>query len=153
MKKTRYFETLEDNAEFVSELSGRIAYTPLFSSMRLDFDPVFEPGPVIADRAMFQDLLSALLEQFAIADIPRVRLQMGRDEKHAFLTVMPDRGSRPFGLNESKSLYLQHSMKLAGGEFHRITSADGSEFYRYAFVKLPAPPAMRVPAAGLPGWE
>ncbi|PKN24182.1 MAG: hypothetical protein CVU64_22735 [Deltaproteobacteria bacterium HGW-Deltaproteobacteria-21] len=132
-EKNWIFETIEDNAEFVNELSRMIACTPLFSSMRLEFDPVFEHSPVIADRAMFQDLLSALLEQLAIADVACVRLQTGRDETQTFLSVTPGQSSRDFGLSQSKTLYLQHSMRLAGGEFHRIRSADGSEIYRYSF--------------------
>lgn len=50
-----------------------------------------------------------------------------------FLIVTPGQSSRDFGLSQSKTLYLQHSMRLAGGEFHRISPADGSESYRYSF--------------------
>ncbi|MDD5204895.1 MAG: hypothetical protein PHS17_05715, partial [Desulfobacterales bacterium] len=132
-EKGGIFEAVEDTAEFVNELSRTIACTPLFSSMRLEFDPVFEYCPVIADREMFQDLLSALLEQLAIADIACARLQTGRDETQTFLIVTPGQSSRDFGLDQSKTLYFQHSMRLAGGEFHRIPSAGGSEIYRYSF--------------------
>lgn len=130
----KIYEVLDDNQEFVNELARRIAYTPLFSSTRFSFSPTRERLFVTADRLMFQDMLNALFEQLAISEINHISLETGCDGEWAALSVTPGPGSRPFTLRESKVLYFQHSMKIAGGEFHK-TISDETEIYRFIFSR------------------
>ena len=128
----KIFASLDDDQEFVGELTRRIATTPLFLSTRFNFYRTRKALTVTADRLMFQDLLAALLEQFAISEITHINLQTAGDGKNTTLTVTPEPGAKPFVLRDSKTLYLRHSLKLAGGEF-RKTSTNGTEVYRFIF--------------------
>jgi len=128
----RIFETLDNDQEFIDELTKRIAYTPLFSSTRFSFSPAQEKPYITADRLMFQDILSALLEQLAIAGIEYISLETSRGGNGTVLSVTPGQGSKPFILRESKMLYLQHSMKIAGGIFKKIVSEE-KEIYQFIF--------------------
>ena len=129
----RIFETLDDDREFIDELARRIAYTPLFSGTRFSFSRTEEELNITADRLMFQDLLNALLEQFAIGEIDAIDLATGRDEDGAaILSVTCGPGTKPFALRESKALYLRHSLKIAGGAFEKITSGE-NELYHFIF--------------------
>lgn len=129
----RIFETLDDDREFIDELTRRIAYTPLFSGTRFTFSRSEEELDVTADRLMFQDMLNALLEQLAIADIDHISLETGRGETGAAaLSVTCGGNAKPFALRESKVLYLKHSMKIAGGEFEKIIDRE-RELYRFIF--------------------
>jgi glyoxylase-like metal-dependent hydrolase (beta-lactamase superfamily II) len=130
----KIYEVLDDNQEFVNEFARRIAYTPLFSSTRFSFSRAGENPHVTADRLMFQDMLTALLEQLAIAEINHISLETGCDGERATLSVTLGQGSKPFTLRESKMLYFQHSMKIAGGEFHRLISGE-AEIYRFLFSR------------------
>jgi hypothetical protein len=129
----RIFETLDDDREFIDELTRRIAYTPLFSGTGFAFSGSEEELNITADRLMFQDLLNALLEQLAIAEIDHVDLTTGRDDSGAaVLSVAPAQDTRPFTLRDSKALYLRHSMNIAGGAFENVTS-ENRELYRFIF--------------------
>ena len=128
------FDTLDDNREFVNELVRRIAYTPLFSTIRFSFSRTPEGLRVVADRLIFQDMLTALLEQFAIAGIDHISLETGMDNESATLTVTPGHDSKPFVLRRSKTMYLQHSMRLASGEFKK-TASNGQEVYSFIFSR------------------
>ncbi len=129
----RIFETLDDDREFIDELTRRIAYTPLFANIRFSFSGPEADLIITADRLMFQDLLNALLEQFAISEIDHIDLETGRDENGAaILSVAPGHDAGPFSLRDSKALYMRHSMKIAGGSFEAVTSG-GKELYRFLF--------------------
>lgn len=130
----KLFESLQDSKSFVEELTRRIACTPLFSAVRFSFSPVHGDLFVTADRLMFQDLLTALLEQLAISGITHIFLETGFDSECVTLTVTPGPGNKPFVLRESKTLYLKHSMKLAGGEFQKTVSEE-KETYRFIFAR------------------
>ncbi|MBA4390380.1 MAG: hypothetical protein C0399_05530 [Syntrophus sp. (in: bacteria)] len=130
----KIFEVLDDNKEFVNELIRRIAYTPLFSTVQLSFFPKQGDLSVTADRQMFQDMLAALLEQLAISEITNISLETDCDSKGTTLTVTPGPGDKPFVLRESKTLYLQHSMRLAGGEFRKNVSEE-TETYWFIFSR------------------
>jgi len=81
---------------------------------------------------MFQDILRDLLEQLAIAGIEYISLETSRGGNGTVLSVTPGQGSKPFILRESKMLYLQHSMKIAGGIFKKIVSEE-KEIYQFIF--------------------
>lgn len=130
----KIFDVLDDNQEFVNELTKRIAYTPLFAAVRFSFSRSQNGLPVTADRLILQDMLTALLEQLAIAEITSISLATDCDCGETFLTVTPGAGNKHFALRESKILYLQHSLRLAGGEFQRIVSAE-AETYRFIFSR------------------
>lgn len=130
----KIFEALDDNKEFVNELTKRIAYTPLFSPIRFSFSPAQGGLPVTADRLIFQDMLTAFLEQLAISEITIISFETDYDSENTALTVAPGPGNKPFALRESKMLYLQHSMRLAGGEFQKIVSEE-IETYRFIFSR------------------
>jgi len=125
------YDALEEDQAFVRELARRIAYRPLFSSLRLSFSPTVEAIWVVADRLMFRDMLCAVLEQLAISEIDSICLETGWDGDRAVLSVRPEPGRKAFSLRESKEVYFKHSMKIAGGEFHRITSEE-TELYRFS---------------------
>ena len=129
----RIYGALDDDQEFVNELARRIAYTPLFYSTRFSFYPTRESLYVTADKLMFQDILSALLEQFAIEEIDHISLETGCNDGRATLSVTTGPGSKVFTLRESKMRYFQHSMKIAGGEFHEIITDERST-YRFLFL-------------------
>jgi len=126
------FEVLDDDQEFIDELTRRIAYTPLFSSTRFSFSSQEGSLPVFADKLMFQDMLSALLEQFAVSRIDQISLETGKNGMEILLLVAPGGDGKPFRLRETKMLYFQHSMKIAGGKFDRII-VDEKEIYRFIF--------------------
>lgn len=129
----RIFETLDDDREFINELARRIAYTPLFANTHFSLSGPEDELTVTADRLMFQDLLNALLEQFAISEIDHIDLETGRNERgQAVLSVTSGRDMGPFALRDSKALYLRHSMKIAGGSFEAVTSG-GRVQYRFIF--------------------
>jgi glyoxylase-like metal-dependent hydrolase (beta-lactamase superfamily II) len=131
-KDERIFDALDNDREFIDELTRRIAYTPLFSSTRITFDPVQKNLLITADKFMFQDILTAFLEQLAISEVPQVLLKTYRHMEDIILSVTPMHSSNPFVLRTSKLLYQQHSMRLAGGEF-RKTISQGEDTYHYVF--------------------
>ncbi|MCX5806208.1 MAG: MBL fold metallo-hydrolase [Proteobacteria bacterium] len=128
----KIFDALDDDRKFIDELTKRIAYTPLFSSIRITFDPIQEDLLITADKLMFQDILTAFLEQLAISEVPQVLLKTYRSRKDIILSLTPMHGSNPFVLRESKLLYQQHSMRLAGGEFKKNVSQN-TDVYHYIF--------------------
>ncbi|MCX5813369.1 MAG: MBL fold metallo-hydrolase [Proteobacteria bacterium] len=128
----RIFDSLDDDRKFVDELTRRIAYTPLFSSIQMAFDPMQEDLLITADKFMFQDVLTAFLEQLAISEVPQALLKTYRNHQDISLSVTPMHNNNPFTMRESKLLYQQHSMRLAGGDFRRIVS-QGVEAYHYVF--------------------
>jgi glyoxylase-like metal-dependent hydrolase (beta-lactamase superfamily II) len=132
--ETHILESLDDDKGFISELTRRIAYTPVFSTISFTFSPPREPIAVTADKLLFQDILTALLEQLAISEITHVSLETDYDAERATLTVIPGPGEKPFILRNSKTLYLQHSMKFAAGEFHKTLSGE-TESYRFIFSR------------------
>ena len=131
------FEVLDDDQAFVNELAKRIAFTPLFSAIRFSFSPAEKDLPIIADRRILQDMLTALLEQLAIAEITCISIETGYDSGNTVLTITPGPDNKPFTLRDSKALYLQHSLRLAGGEFQKILSAE-AETYRFIFPRIDA---------------
>ncbi len=127
------FNSLDNEKEFIDELTKRIAFTPLFSSIKIDIDKAEEELLIIADKYMFQDVLTALLEQFAILEVPAVLLTTYREGKNIILSVTPSlENIRAFVLRESKLLYLEHSMRLAGGEFKKSDNNQNITYY-YVF--------------------
>lgn len=129
-QKENIFDSLDNEKEFINELTKRIAFTPLFSSIKISFDPTDEELLVIADKYMFLDVLTALLEQFAISEIPTVLLTTHREEKNIILSVTPSlENIKAFVLRESKLLYLEHSMRLAGGEFKKSDDNQNIAYY------------------------
>jgi glyoxylase-like metal-dependent hydrolase (beta-lactamase superfamily II) len=127
------FESLDTEEDFLRELTGRIAYTPLFASTRLTLAPCAgEASTVFADRERFQDCLSALLEQFSILNVTDVVLETRRQVGTVSLLVRPAAGaSGP--VRESKLAYLRHSVEIAGGSFRRLDDGDGGGRDTYLF--------------------
>ncbi len=133
LENERIFETLDDDGAFLDELTRRIAQTPLFSTIQLTFLPCEEDVAVTADRAMLQDMVTALLEQFAISGVGSAILESGREGEDVFLSIAPENGENPFLLRDSKALYLKHTARLVGCSFETV-SAGGKETYRYSFT-------------------
>jgi glyoxylase-like metal-dependent hydrolase (beta-lactamase superfamily II) len=134
-EEERIFDSLEDDREFIVELTRMIAYTPLFSTIRITFEPAKGNLLITADKFMFQDILAAFLEQCAISEIPQVLLETYRNGRDIILSAKPAQSNSPFVLRESKLLYQQHSMRLAGGEFRRNVSPE-IESYHYVFSSV-----------------
>jgi len=134
------YDALDEDQAFVKELAKRIAYRPLFSSIGFSFPATRQCVWVIADRLMFQDTLCALLEQLAISEIDSVLLEIGCEGDRAVLSVRRGPGSKAFSLRESKRVYFQHAMRIAGGEFHRIASEE-TEHYRFSLPLQKREPA------------
>jgi len=128
----RIFDSLKDNSKFIDELTKRIAYTPLFSSIKIIFEPSEDDILITADKVMFQDILTDLLEQIAISEVPHVLLKTYRDQDNIILSVTPMYNHIPFILRESKLLYQQHSIRLSNGEFIKSVS-NGIDSYHYIF--------------------
>jgi|GEM_PF-839620 len=128
----RIFDVLDDNIEFIDELTKRIAYTPLFSSIKITFEQYREDILITTDKFMFQDVFTAFLEQLAISEVYEVLLKTYRDGENIILSLTPIHSNNPFILRESKMLYQQHSMRLAGGEFKKNVSQD-LDAYQYVF--------------------
>jgi glyoxylase-like metal-dependent hydrolase (beta-lactamase superfamily II) len=126
------FNTLDDNREFINELTKRIAYTPLFSSIKITFEQSREDFFITTDKFMFQDVFTAFLEQLAISEVPQVLLKTYRDGEEIILSITPMHGDNTFALRESKLLYQQHSMRLTGGEF-KINTSRNADAYQYVF--------------------
>jgi glyoxylase-like metal-dependent hydrolase (beta-lactamase superfamily II) len=131
-QEERIFDSLDDDRKFIDELTRRIAYTPLFSSILMAFDQAQEDLLITADKFMFQDVLTAFLEQLAISEVPQVLLKTYSDQHDIILSITPVKINNPFTLRESKLLYQQHSMRLANGDFRKIISRE-TEAYHYAF--------------------
>ena len=132
--RERIFEVLDDDKEFVNELAKRIAYTPLFASIQFSFFRALTGLVVTADRLILQDMLTALLEQLAIAEITHISLETDGDLGNAVLTVTPGSDNKHAVLRASKTLYLQHSLRLAGGNFQKLESKE-AEKYRFIFPR------------------
>ncbi len=126
------FNALDDNREFIDELTKRIAYTPLFSSIKITFEQSREDIFITTDKFMFQDVFTAFLEQLAISEVPQVLLKTYRDGEEIILSITPMHGDNAFALRESKLLYQQHSMRLTGGEF-KINTSRNADAYQYVF--------------------
>jgi glyoxylase-like metal-dependent hydrolase (beta-lactamase superfamily II) len=126
-------ESLDVREEFLRELTGRIAYTPLFTGTVLAFNSGMQGGcTVLADKGRVQDCVSALLEQFAIHGVAHVSLEIGREEGRPALLVTAETAGQ--GLVRGPKLsYLRHSAQLAGAVFDRIAPADGDGAERYLF--------------------
>jgi glyoxylase-like metal-dependent hydrolase (beta-lactamase superfamily II) len=133
------FESLDDDREFLHELTRRIAYTPLFASTRFTFSPAAEGTcTVIADRDRLQDGLSALLEQFAILGITGILLRCASDGERAVIEVLPATGEAG-AVRESKLTCLRHSVRLAGGSFRKVPAEETGAQDRY-ILELPLAP-------------
>ncbi|MCX5808841.1 MAG: MBL fold metallo-hydrolase [Proteobacteria bacterium] len=131
------FESLYDDKQFIKELTRRIAYEPLFSSMWFDFVPSGETALVLADNGIFHDTMSALLEQCAVSGIKIVYLKSLVEEGKAVLQVTDGIKDSALELRASKLSYLGHSMRLAGGSFHR-TVIDDIIYYNFELPLLKA---------------
>jgi glyoxylase-like metal-dependent hydrolase (beta-lactamase superfamily II) len=127
------FESLDAKEEFLRELAGRIAYTPLFTGTMLAFEGGLQGTcTVSADKGRLQDCVSALLEQFAIHGVAHVSLEIGKEEDRPVLLVTAETAG-PGSVRGSKLSYLRHSAQLAGAAFDRVAPADGDGAERYLF--------------------
>ncbi|MEI6152929.1 MAG: MBL fold metallo-hydrolase [Deltaproteobacteria bacterium] len=124
------FESLENDEVYMKELIRRIAFEPLFSSMQFDFVSAKGAIVVVADNYTFHDTVSALLEQFAVSGIKHVYLKSLIKEGNVVLQVTDGTKDSTLELRDSKLSYLGHSMRLAGGGFHR-TSIDDIIYYDF----------------------
>ena len=124
------FESLQDDKAYIRELTRRIAHEPLFSSMQLDYRLAEGPALTLADNGVFQETLSALLEQFAVSSIKHVYLTGLIEKEKLVLQVTDATKESGLELRGSKLSYLQHSMRLAGGSFHK-TITDNTIYYNF----------------------
>jgi hypothetical protein len=103
--------------------------------MRFDFVPSGETALVLADNGIFNDTMSALLEQCAVSGIKSVYLKSLVEEGKAVLQVTDGIKDSSLELRDSKLSYLGHSMRLAGGSFHR-TVIDDITYYNFELPLL-----------------
>jgi len=122
------FESLESDEGYVRELARRVAYVPLFASLELDAALPEEPSIVHADEVVFQDAVSSLLEQFAIAGTHVVSLWSVIFREKAELKIAAGKGEAQITLRHSKHAYLEHAVRMAGGSF-RLTEEDGTRCF------------------------
>lgn len=118
------FESLENNEVYMKELIRRIAFEPLFSSMQFDFVPAKGAIMAIADNLTFHDTTSALLEQFAVSGIKNVYLKCFIEKDKVVFQITDGIKDSSLELRDSKLSYFGHSMRLAGGSFHRVVIDD-----------------------------
>jgi len=124
------FESVEDDEAYMKELSMRIAYEPLFSSMQFNFTPAKDAIMAIADNLTFNDTVSALLEQFAVSGIKNVYLKCFIEKDKVVFQITDGIKNNVFEIRGSKLSYLGHSMRLAGGSFYK-TLVDGIAYYNF----------------------
>ncbi|VBB45099.1 hypothetical protein TRIP_B350199 [uncultured Desulfatiglans sp.] len=132
VRKTDMYHKIQTDSDFVNLIIDMIAYTPLLSKIDINLNSSDEKLYVTADKNIFQDMLVALLEQIAVSGLTRVQMNIYRKDKEIILSVEILDDGESFVLRESKLLYLQHSMKRAGGMFHSH-AADKKNIYHYVF--------------------
>jgi hypothetical protein len=132
------FDAVDEDTTFITELSKRIAYEPLFSSIRLDYRPAAGPAWTNGNSGLFQEAVSALLEQFAVSRVKEVRLECILDAGTVALRVTRDPSDGPTRLRDSKLSYFRHAMRMAGGGFREVA---GDPITSYLF-ELPSPDKM-----------
>jgi len=129
----KILEFLEDDEGFKRELAHRIAHEAFFSSVDLEFVPTGDSTPVQADEDIFQDTVSTLLTQFAIAGTRHVLLRSRREERKVLFQVIDNVQKDGMELRDSKRSYLGHAMHMAGGRFYETTAGD-VRYYNFEFA-------------------
>jgi glyoxylase-like metal-dependent hydrolase (beta-lactamase superfamily II) len=117
-----FFNSLDDDSAFVKELSRRIAYEPIFSDIRFDYRPATRPILAYGNSELFQEAVSALLEQFAVCRVNHVHLACLPETERMVLQVTDDVSDSLLQLRDSKLSYLRHAMRMAGGSFQKTAT-------------------------------
>ncbi len=133
------FDALDDDEQYVRELVRRIAFEPLFAGVSIDLKVEESDLAALADRLAFQDCLSALLEQYAVSGVKKIRVAVKRGQNVVLVVVTETPETGGFDLRETKLAYLNRSMNMAGGTCDRHTHSDANAETSQFILRLPAP--------------
>ncbi|HOP46087.1 MAG TPA: MBL fold metallo-hydrolase [Desulfobacteraceae bacterium] len=113
------FDAAYDRDKYIQELTRRIAYKPLFSSVIFDFKASCEKILISTDRDTFLDLITAALEPLAAGGEKYISLELeaSKDKVSLYLSTKSSKGAAL--IRPSKMNYIRHSIRVCGGDFNK----------------------------------
>jgi len=103
--------------EFVQELVRRIAYTSIYSDVKIDFQPDSRIHAGAVDMVELSVVLETALEQLVLAGVRNICIKTVLDIKKIIIRIRFQGSEQIPALREAKRNYLQLSVNAFGGCF------------------------------------
>ncbi|MEN6343026.1 MAG: MBL fold metallo-hydrolase [Methanospirillum sp.] len=125
----------DDEAAFRAALIRRLATPPLLAEVEVELALPGDPLPIVADRARFDDLVDALLEDLVGAGHRRVGIGCGLAAGRTLLVIEGEPGAPPpLGLRRAEA--YRRRFGSAGASFTAVESGSPG-----VAIGFPAPPS------------